>query len=144
MEMLKECGLTVPDDVEEAGLWMLEKLASPEWLETREQLKKKLSFSPLGKSKRAAGQWRKVLAETTAKDDVLLDAGLTKDVLARIEHPTMGLYGEFSPAIRSFEGLQEILPNFYGTTVRGGGHFFPMSMPKLFAGWVNGFLDKLH
>ncbi|HNR12292.1 MAG TPA: alpha/beta hydrolase [Thermodesulfobacteriota bacterium] len=141
--ILEECGMVVPDDVEEAGLWILEQLASPQWQQVREDLKSKIRHLPWGKSKRSADQWLALLQQTTARDDFLAVAGLTAEALATIEQPTLGLYGEYSPARRSLEGLIGILPHFQSEVIAGAGHFFPMGRPKLFADQVKAFLGDV-
>lgn len=142
-KMLEKCGLVVPDDVQEAGLWMLEKLASPEWQQAREALRAKITSFPWGTSKRSASQWLKILQNTTAREDILLMVGLTEESLTTITHPSLGIYGEHSPAQQSLEGLQRLLPNFQTSIIAGGGHFFPMSRPKLFVERVKAFLKDV-
>jgi 3-oxoadipate enol-lactonase len=50
------------------------------------------------------------LAETTCGDEVLLEAGLTADVLAGVAQPVVALYDEFSPFLATSRWLEQHLP----------------------------------
>lgn len=141
---LEGLGLPIPEDEEDSGIWLLERLASPEWRSTRDRLKGTslfVPFSSLGGGNRSAARWLELLETTTAKKELTSCDGLSINRLATIRQPTLVLCGEHSPALPSFRGLKEHLPRCRGSIVPGAGHFFPLSRPELFVRLVREFLD---
>lgn len=142
---LEQLGIKLPDDETETGLWLLERLASPEWQTIRETMKDSDGFLPRGgwcgiRSNRAAEQWLKLLRETTARQDFSALAGLTKDRLLGIHLPILAICGENSTARRSAAGLQEFLPNCQTALISDAGHFFPLTHPHIFLANVLQFI----
>lgn len=143
---LKEIGLPVPEDEAEAGLWLLEQIASPDWQRARDRLKGSQLFIPFGGwngGNKAAERWLKLMNTTTARQDFTSLAGLTIDKLATIQAPTLAVYGEHSPTLASMGGLQQCVPDCKTVTVPGKGHFFPLTQPKIFVDIVSRFLGSL-
>ncbi|MCK9419581.1 MAG: alpha/beta hydrolase [Nitrospirae bacterium] len=143
---LKEIGLSVREEEAEAGLWLLEQLASTEWQQARDKLKGSQLFIPFGGwsgGNKSADRWLKLMKTTTAKKDLTSLAGLTVEKLSMIQVPTLALYGEHSPTLQSMRGLMEHLPHCKTVIVPGKGHFFPLTQPKLFFDIVSQFLNSL-
>lgn len=146
IKKLEEFGLSVPEDESESGLWLLEKLALTEFQQARHKLKKNSLFIPLGGwngGRRTAERWLELLYTTTARQDVISSASLTIDRLSTIQKPTLAIYGENSPAMPSFHGLREHLPNCKTKIIPGAGHLYPLTQPKPFVGLVSKFLKEL-
>jgi pimeloyl-ACP methyl ester carboxylesterase len=143
-ERLEQLGLGIPDDEADSGLWLLERLASPEWQEARHKLKGTPLFVPFsrwGGGNRSAARWRELLDNTTARRD-LTSAELTADSLSAIQSPTLAVYGEKSPTLRSMHGLRSRLSNCETVVVPNAGHFFPLSRPDVFVNIVRRFLER--
>jgi pimeloyl-ACP methyl ester carboxylesterase len=143
---LKGFGIDVPDDEAEPGLFILEKLATLK----RQQIKEGsemfplfIPFCPWGRSSRSAARWLKMLRNTTIKQDVTSISGLTREKLSTITHHTLAIYGEFSLALPSFEGLRLLLSNCEPVIIPGTGHFFPLNMPKQFASLLRKFFKVI-
>ena len=143
---LKDLGLEVPEGESEAGLWLLEQLASPKWQNARQQLQGTQLYLPFGGwngGQRTAERWLKLMNTTTAKRDLTSVAGLTPERLAAIRQPTLLLYGERSPVLPSLMGLRECLPNCQSEIIEEAGHFFPLTRPNLllekFTRFLSGF-----
>jgi pimeloyl-ACP methyl ester carboxylesterase len=142
---LKELGLTIPEGESEAGFWLLEQLATEEWLDKRQQLKGSQLFIPFGGwngGRRTAERWLKLVQTTSAKQEMTSLAGLTRERLATIRHRVLPIYGEHSVGLPSFYGLQDLLRNCRGILIPGAGHFFPFTRPELFAKHLEQFLDS--
>lgn len=143
---LERLGFFIPEDEPEIGLWLLEKLASPEWRSKREKLSGRplsIPFSPWGGGNRSAEKWLELLHGTSLKRDVTAFDGSTADRLGAIHCPAFIIYGENSHVMPSFRGLRECLPRCKSAVVPGAGHFFPATQPELFAHLVGDFLDGL-
>lgn len=143
---LKEIGLPVREEEAEAGLWLLEQIATPEWQVARDKLKGSQLFVPFGGwngGNKAADRWLKLMNTTTARQGLTSLAGLTVEKLSTIQTPTLALYGEHSPTLQSMRGLTKYLPHCKSVIVPGKGHFFPLTQPKLFVDIVSEFLNSL-
>jgi pimeloyl-ACP methyl ester carboxylesterase len=143
LKKLQDVGLVLPEDETEPGLWILEQLASPRWQEMRYKLKGTPLFIPFGGwngGHRTAARWIELLRSTTARQDFISVAGLTRERLLTVQHPTLAIYGEKSPVLPSLQGLQEVLPSMEAIVVPEAGHYFPLTQPQLFADLVGGFL----
>jgi len=146
MKKLAELGLEIPPDETDAGIWLLEHLALPEWQPLRHKLDGQGLFLPFGRwngGQRAAEQWLELLRTTTARSDFRSLAGLTLDRLAGIRQPTLGIYGERSATIPSLRGLQGKLSDCRPVIVPGAGHFFPLTHSDLFVHEVDRFLSPV-
>ncbi|MHC4455471.1 MAG: alpha/beta fold hydrolase [Planctomycetota bacterium] len=143
---LAETGIEVPDDETEIGLWLLERLALPEWRKKRQNLYGRplfIPFSPWGGGNRTAENWLQLLSKTTARKDMTSLAGLTVEKIKALKIPTLLAYAEHSYLMPSYKGLFKHLPLCTSTIVPDAGHFFPLSKPDTFFGIVQDFLRKL-
>ena len=145
-KQLGALGLFIPEDESDSGIWLLEKLAAPEWQKARDKLKGSplsIPFSPWGGGNRSAERWRELLETTTARGELTSTAGLTLASLAEIRQPVLAAYGELSMVLPSLEGMKQCLPNCRTVIVPGAGHFFPLSRPDAFVTTVRRFLEDL-
>lgn len=143
LKKLAELGLSPPEGEKEAGLWLLEELASPKWRKARRKLEGTQLSIPFGSwnsSNRTAERWLKLLHNTTARQDFANPAGLTVEKLHIIKQPTFLICGEHSPTISTFTRLQEYLPHCKTAIVPGAGHFYPLTRPETFVDLVRQFL----
>ncbi len=62
------------------------------------------------------------LAETTCGDEVLLEAGLTAEVLAGVSQPVIALYDEFSPFLATCRWLEQHLPRCAAEIIPAAKH----------------------
>jgi pimeloyl-ACP methyl ester carboxylesterase len=146
LKKLGELGLAIPEDEAEAGLWLLERLASPELREARKQLEGSSMFVPFGGwngGQRTAERWLELMRITTARQDLISMAGLTLARLAAIPHPTLAIYGENSAVMPSCRGLKSHLSKCQTAIVPGGGHFFPLTHQTLFVALVSRFFEEV-
>lgn len=142
---LKEIGMHVPEDDRESGLWLLEEIASPAWQKKRHKLKGSPLFIPFGGwngGQRTAERWLQLLHTTTARADLNSSTDLTTDMLSEIYQPTLIIFGENSPTMPSYFGLQKYLPMFHAEIIPHAGHFYPLTMPEIFADRVLRFLEN--
>lgn len=145
LEKFKELGFVIPEEETEVGFWLLEELASPRWQNERQKLEGSQLCIPFGGwngGQRTANRWLKLLRTTTARQEFHSLAGLTREKLSTIQHPTMAVYGENSPVLPSLHGLETTLPNCKSVIIPGAGHFFPLTQPKLFVDLVSQFLGE--
>ena len=146
LKKLGELGLAIPEDEAAPGLWLLERLASPEMREARKQFEGSPMFVPFGGwngGQRTAERWLELMRTTTARHDLISTAGLTLDKLAAIPHPTLAVYGENSAVMPSCRGLQRHLAKCKTAIVPGGGHFFPLTHQGLFSDLISQFFEEV-
>lgn len=88
--------------------------------------------SPLvGKTgKRTAGDYLKLMTQTSAATEMLSDDGLTLERLRALKFPIVAMYGDNSPARLSGAELLSIWPHAEFRRVRDAGHFFPTLRPE--------------
>ncbi|MDW7772818.1 MAG: alpha/beta fold hydrolase [Desulfobulbaceae bacterium] len=138
-------GIKLPENENETGLWLLEQMASPEWRDKRELLRKMQGFPPFAGANangsiRTAERWLELLRTTTARQDFTKPAGLSIDKIRRLRQPILVICGENSTAIRTMTGLRKHLANCIPHIMEDAGHFFPMTHPAKFLGVVQKFL----
>ena len=141
---LKELGLDIPEDEAESGLWILERLAAPEWQAMQHALKGTPLFGPFGGLKggrKAAERWLQLMRSTSARQEIVAVAGLTAERIAEIRQPALLMYGECSPTMPSLEGLRRCLPHSAVEVIPEAGHFYPLSMPERFVSTLSRFLE---
>ncbi|HFQ91209.1 MAG TPA: alpha/beta hydrolase [Desulfobulbus sp.] len=144
-ENLRQMGIEIDADEKEAGLFLLEQLARPQWLEQREKLKGTQLFVPFcrkGGGRRSAERWTRLLNTTSARQDLVRAEGLTPETIATLDLPVLGVYGEKTRLLPSLRGLQELIPDFRSVLVPGRGHFFPLTDPDLFIRVLLDFLAE--
>lgn len=142
---LEAAGLRIPDDDPEAGIWLLEQIASPAWQEMKDTFKDTPLFAPFfgasGGSK-AAERWIDLLKTTTARNDFTSPGGLTCENLATIRQPLLAVYGELSSALPSLRGLLDLISGCRHVIIPGAGHFFPLTAPARFLDALSPFLAE--
>jgi pimeloyl-ACP methyl ester carboxylesterase len=99
-------------------------------------------FSAFNGSPRAALRWERLLTETTAKKDFRAPVDLSKAHLARIEQPTLLVYGGRSRCLPSCWALANVLPNREVVVVPRAGHFHPVVRPRVFVRHLLDFLVR--
>lgn len=143
---LADIGLCVPEAEAEAGLWILERLAMPQWQAMRDTLKETSLFAPFGGwngGQKSAERWLELMHSTSAREDIGALAGLTTDRLTTIRQPVLMMYGENSPTMPSMRGLKKCIPHAKTEVVPGAGHFYPLSRPELFVRSLGRFLNEM-
>lgn len=142
---LQELGIFIPEDEPDSGIWLLEKLASPEWQKAKNKLKGSalsVPFNSINGGNYSAKQWLKLLNTTTARQDFTYSMGPTKEELSTIQQPVLAIYGEKSQMLPSLGGLKDYLPNCKTVIIPKAGHFCLLSKPKLFVDSVSQFLEE--
>ena len=143
---LEKIGLMLPEDEAESGFWLLERMASPEWIEARDKFEGSslaVIFGGWNGGQRTAERWLDLLNTTTARKDFTSLAGLTVDKLSTIQHPALLVYGENSSSLASLHGLEECLPHCRTLIFTNAGHFFPLTQAERFAAEVSQFLMEM-
>jgi pimeloyl-ACP methyl ester carboxylesterase len=143
---LSDLGFSPPEHETEVGLWLLEKLASAEWRKKRQNLKFTQAFVPFAGwngSQRAAERWLKLLNSTTARNDMVSIAGLTRERLMSIQQKVLAICCENSTAMRSMEAMKTHMQWCKAHIVPDCGHFFPLTHPRDFLDIVEGFLETV-
>lgn len=142
-QKLEALGLSIPGDTPDSGLWLLEKLATPEWRARREKLTGSplfIPFSRLTGGNHSAERWLELLQTTTARNDFSTAEGLSEQDLAGLKIPVMAVYGACSQTLPSLQGLCRCLPGCQSVTIPESGHFCPVTKPKVFVDIVRRFL----
>jgi pimeloyl-ACP methyl ester carboxylesterase len=145
IQKLKSVGIDIPREEPEAGLWLLERLASHPGRDTIEGLRKIVNYMPFGGwngGRRSAERWMELLHSTTARQDFMALAGLTVEKIASLFLPTLLICGEKTFTLPSLQGLKENLRRCRTVIVPEAGHFFPVTHPETFVGMVTQFLDE--
>jgi pimeloyl-ACP methyl ester carboxylesterase len=140
---LQGLGIFIPEDEPDSGIWLLEKLASPEWQKAKNKLKGSVLFIPFNSmngGNHSAKQWLKLLNTTTARQDFNYSMGPTKEELSTIQQPVLAIYGEKSQMLPSLRGLKDYLSNCKTVIIPKAGHFCLLSKPKIFVDVVSQFL----
>jgi pimeloyl-ACP methyl ester carboxylesterase len=146
VKRLAEQGFAFPENETEAGLWLLEKLASSEWREKRREPGSAQPFVPFGGwngGQRMAERWLQLLETTSAREDFTSPAGLTREKVMGIQQPIVVICCENSTTLRSMEGLKRNLLHCETAIIRGSGHFFPLTHTEAFLSYVNRFLAQV-
>ncbi|MGH9748316.1 MAG: alpha/beta fold hydrolase [Candidatus Polarisedimenticolia bacterium] len=134
--MMSDLNLEVPEDEDDAGLYILERLASPEFRDLRRRIAKYdtyegyVPFAGLGGGQRSAQRFFDLLNTTTAGRDFRDPAGLTREAIRALAAPLLALYGENSRCVESCRGLQALVPGCRVVLVPGAGHYFPATRPQ--------------
>ncbi len=144
---LARCGVNVQPDEPEIGMLLLEGIAEPRWAEARQRLAARGHFVPFaaqsGGGNRSATRWKRLLQETTAREDFLHDGGIRPEAVARLNLPLLLAYGEHSPHLASYRSLTELAPQSQAALVPGGGHFHPASRASQFTTLLSAFLGQI-
>jgi pimeloyl-ACP methyl ester carboxylesterase len=83
------------------------------------------------------------LAETTCGDEVLQEAGLTRDVLESIHQPVVALYDEFSPFLATCRWLEQHLPRCTAEIIPAAKHLAMLDNTAGFTDAVRRHLKRL-
>jgi pimeloyl-ACP methyl ester carboxylesterase len=143
---LSSVGIEIDEFEDEVGVTLLEKLASPQWREKRQQHQRQPLFVPFSgwaSGNRSATRWLKLLETTTVRRDIQDIAGLTQDAIATLTMPMLAIYGEHSRCLRTLEALPQVLPGLVTRVIPEVGHFYPLIKPRIAASMLLEFLDGL-
>ena len=83
------------------------------------------------------------LADTTAGEEMWQVAGLTAEVISRIEHPIVALYDEFSPFHATCDYLRQHLAHCEMDIVPGAKHLAPVQNATAFTQLVQTHIQRL-
>ena len=83
------------------------------------------------------------LAETTCGDEVLLEAGLSAEVLTQISQPVVALYDEFSPFLATSRWLEHHLPCCTAEIIPAAKHLAMLDNTAGFTDAVSRHLKRL-
>jgi pimeloyl-ACP methyl ester carboxylesterase len=83
------------------------------------------------------------LADTTCGDEVLAEAGLTAEVLARVAQPVVALYDEFSPFLATSRWLEQQLPRCTAEIIPAAKHLAMLDNTAGFTDAVKRHLRRL-
>jgi pimeloyl-ACP methyl ester carboxylesterase len=139
---LAQSGVPVPRADSEHALGLLAFLAD---LEPDQRLRPRAdeAFVPFALWRRpagAAGQWRRLLANTSAVADFATRPALTREQLRTVSLPTLAIYGELSRYRPMGRALERTIPGCRARLVNGAGHFHPLVRPAGFADELSQFL----
>jgi pimeloyl-ACP methyl ester carboxylesterase len=142
LAQLNQLGVTIDPDEDGAGLLLLEAAARPEVREAIGRLADRsfLPFQGEFAGSRASRQWRRLLEQTSARDDLRRGVSLAKADLQHWRIPTLAVYGERSQCRPTFDALREIIPHLHAVLIPDGDHFFPARRPDLLAQLLIDFL----
>jgi pimeloyl-ACP methyl ester carboxylesterase len=146
IKKLEKIGLSIPEDEEEAGLWLLERFAASLHANTLEKLKETEPFIPFvgkkGKS-RSAERLLQLFQATSARDEISKSNELTLDKLSAIRQPILAMCGESMLTNECLQGLRENIDRCHTVIFPEAGHFFPLTHSELFVKTVTDFLGKV-
>ena len=100
------------------------------------------SLKRLSLKNKGSKKWKRLLEETTARDDFEDQSSLTLKVIRGIESPILCLYGELSHCLPTSRRIKEIHGNSTCIEIEGLGHFHPSLNPKRFTKEVQSFIVK--
>lgn len=100
---------------------------------------RRISLRSREMGQRGQQAWNQMLATTTASQDFEDEAPLEGDFFARIDMPTLLLFGALSHCLPTAHGLLERLPHARLVEIPRAGHFFPVVEPIRFARAVDRF-----
>ena len=129
-------------DSPEAGLELLEELASAHSPNGAADARAFMPFRAWKGSDQTAERWRSLLETTTAREDFGAVAGLTLEQIRSLRQPTLVVFGERSPWLATGRVLEETLPDCRGAVIRGVGHFHPLVRPRVFVRHLREFLTS--
>jgi len=129
-------------DPPEAGLELLEELASAHSPNGVAAPRAFMPFRAWKGSDQTAERWRSLLETTTAREDFGAVAGLTLEQIRSLRQPTLAVFGERSPWLATGRVLEETLPDCRAAVVRGVGHFHPLVRPRVFVAHLREFLTS--
>lgn len=144
---LARCGAPLSADEPEIGMQLLEAISQPRWAAARQRVAATGVFVPFaaqsGGGNRSANRWRRLLGETTAREDFLSDGGITPQQVAGLQMPVLLAFGERSPHMASCQRFAELAPHSRTVVVHGGGHFHPASCSGAFTTHLAEFLGQI-
>ena len=129
-------------DSPEAGLELLEELASAHSPNGAADARAFMPFRAWKGSDQTAERWRSLLETTTAREDFGAVAGLTLEKIGSLRQPTLAVFGERSPWLATGRVLEETLPDCRAAVIRGVGHFHPLVRPRVFVRHLREFLTS--
>ncbi len=142
---MAEHGINIDVDDPEAGMRVLEIIASPDWQAAQQSSSDKTVMVPFrgwSTGNRAATKWLQLLRTTNAREDLRSAGELTRERICDIDQATLAMFGERSKCLPTFYQLPEILRNCRTMLLPEVGHFFPLIRPRFVAEKVIEFLDE--
>ncbi|MGH2768308.1 MAG: alpha/beta fold hydrolase [Actinomycetota bacterium] len=136
---LERRGVSLPADPLEGGLDLFAALAQL----PPDPVSKTVSgsFVPFrGRGQEAADCWRRLLATTMARAELMASAGLSIEAIAKIEQPTLVILGGRSRWLGLRGVVERMLPAWRVEVVPDAGHFHPLVRPQMFVRMVDEFL----
>jgi len=129
---LAELGMSLNEEDSDFGYRLLEVMARIHVEHPRRAKQLIGVLSPFGGSGgyRMARRWLSLLENEVAYQEIYSHDGISKQLLAEIEVPTLALYGELSQAMVSGRVPARNIADLEFETVAGGGHFFPANKPN--------------
>jgi pimeloyl-ACP methyl ester carboxylesterase len=141
-DRLRAHGIEVTDDALDADFGLLDELARLRLAGRLEGLDLPPFFVPFAASSpRRARQWLSLAEETTARADFSDVAGLTPEVIAKVEAPALLIYGSLSHCLPTQERLAGLLRRSAVVVENGVGHFLPLVRPQAFLERTRAFLS---
>lgn len=139
---LARTGIALDVSAAEPGVAFLEALARLRLRTPAAGNTDTLGIGPFSGSNgvRAAQQWLKLLAESTARSDIATADPWSRKDLAALRAPTLLIYGERSRALGTARELETCLPHSTTEIIPRAGHFFPMTRPDALLRPLTGFL----
>ncbi len=140
---LAEIGIHLTDDDDDAGYRILTELARLQATSPKGQTSIPPELThvlPPAGSRRTAKRWLKLLDTTTAWEDFTSPETITVPQLKELALPILIIYGAQSPTLTTGVALHDLWEHSNFVQIDPGGHFFPLSRPRLFAEQVKGFL----
>jgi len=92
---------------------------------------------------RGAQQWQTLIETTNASEEMQDESDIATEQLSKLTMPTLLMYGQLSHCVATSDRLREIVPGSRRIMVPGGGHFFPIVKPRLFARALGKFLAQV-
>ena len=91
-------------------------------------------------AQRSTARLRKLIDETRITEEFRSVAGLTEEVLEKIQTPILAVYGETSPYQKMGTHLANVMPNYRCKLIPDTGHFYLMHKVDEFLTRIEGFL----
>lgn len=144
-ERLESIGVTVRDDQEEAGYHILTELARlslnlegmPDWPRRISEV------MGGGFSRQTAIRWLDLISRTSISSDVLLPENISPEVLRDLAFPVLSVYGEWSPVLKTADGIAATWPHGCHHRIANAGHFFPLTQARLLSTHVHAFMKGM-
>lgn len=132
----------LPEDPLDSGLDLFQDLALAQARPVNNEMSPGFGvpFQSAKGGRETAELWCTLLATTCARSELTGCAGLTRETISTVRHPTLTMIGGCSRWLTIRDSLKELLPQSREVIVPGVGHFHPFTRPRFFASTVSEFL----